>query len=41
MIKKTKKPKCVFCKKKLGVVNFKCKCEHTFCTKCNTLCLKM
>ena len=31
--KKSKKPKCYFCNKKLTLIeiNFKCKCEHTFC----------
>ena len=33
--KKSKKPKCYFCKKKLTMieVNFLCKCEKKFCQK--------
>ena len=32
-VKKPKKPRCFECKKKLKMteLNFKCKCEHTFC----------
>ena len=30
----TKKPRCHLCKKKLKLLNFTCKCEHKFCSKC-------
>ena len=31
--KKSKKPRCHFCRKKLKMteLNFTCKCDHTFC----------
>ena len=31
--KKSKKPRCFHCKKKLSLIelNFRCKCEHMFC----------
>ena len=29
--KKTKKPRCTICNKKLGLMVFKCKCDTRFC----------
>ena len=29
-----KKPRCAECNKKLGLVDFKCKCSNTYCMKC-------
>lgn len=26
--------RCFHCKKKVGLVNFKCKCGNIYCTKC-------
>jgi hypothetical protein len=26
--------KCYFCKKKIGLINFHCKCNFNFCIKC-------
>lgn len=31
---KKKKKKCSFCKNKLTLINFKCRCEKTFCLSC-------
>ena len=28
------KKKCFFCKKKVDLINFTCKCDHIFCIKC-------
>lgn len=28
------KQRCYFCKKKTGLINFTCKCEKIFCSKC-------
>ena len=35
-VKKSKKIKCSFCKKKLGLVSFSCKCVGIFCVKHQT-----
>ena len=32
--KKSKKPRCANCNKKLGLMPFKCKCGLDFCEKC-------
>ena len=32
--KKKLKNKCNFCKKKIGLVHFNCKCEFVFCAAC-------
>jgi len=29
--KKSSKPRCYYCNKKLKLINFTCKCNHTFC----------
>jgi len=26
--------KCYYCKKKLKLINYECKCNHTFCSNC-------
>ena len=31
---KQKKPRCFNCRKKLGILNYKCKCNNNFCSKC-------
>ena len=31
---KLKKQRCFHCKKKTGILNYKCKCNNIFCTKC-------
>jgi AN1-type zinc finger protein 5/6 len=28
------KLKCFNCKKKVGLINFNCRCEHIYCQKC-------
>ena len=33
-MKKKVKERCYHCKKKLKLINFKCRCNYTFCVKC-------
>jgi hypothetical protein len=28
------KERCGYCEKKLNIINYKCKCEKVFCSKC-------